>query len=366
MAELSEADVQFVKDLRQAKEEGRISRRDALKVAGALGLGGVVGGAGGASMFGTAAGGASTSDSDGNVGLPGDRVDVYADGVDGISAGLENVQYTGNVLHTITVRKDGSGDATSISGAIDQVPAIGIDNGKTVSVRFDLGAGETYSIDNPQIGLPWCGGIQFKGDGTNPPTLQVGSGSVGLQVVRSNVRFDDVNFSTGGTGQASHYVFAQYGSRVDMNNVQASGDVDKAIEALYASTVLVDGASTISGANTTGSQGANIHSSSHLRLDGQIDNFDVGVHLDRNGTADIIGATVDSCTTGVEAEDGANGKVTNSSAVTNHSTGFVVQADGTIKLDGTADLTGNTSNYSVNDVSKLKDNSGTWQTGAAT
>lgn len=278
----------------------------------------------------------------------------------------DNLGYTGDVLHTITVRSDGSGDATTLAEAVAQVPAIGIDNGKIVSVRFDLEAGYTYNIDNLQIGLPWCGGIQFLGDGTNPPTIAVAGGGLGIQAVNSELRFDDVNFATQGTGQAAKYVYAQFSSRVDLNGVGMSGDVEKAVHALYNSTIEIDGTTTISGANTANSHGVNVHSSSHLRLDGQIDNFDRGIHADRNATGDVVGATIDSCGVGIHVEDGANVKAVGSSAVTNNSTAFEAINDGTIYVGDTPDLTGNTANYSVSDVSKLRDATGTWQTGAAT
>jgi hypothetical protein len=53
-----------------------------LKIAAALGIGSLAGGGAASKLVGSAAAQADTSDSDGNVGLPGDRVDVFADGVD--------------------------------------------------------------------------------------------------------------------------------------------------------------------------------------------------------------------------------------------------------------------------------------------
>lgn len=79
MAELSDADKEFIKELREAKENKSITRREALSVAGGVLGGGALGAAGAVE---TASADASTTDSDGNVGLPDDRVDVFAEGVD--------------------------------------------------------------------------------------------------------------------------------------------------------------------------------------------------------------------------------------------------------------------------------------------
>jgi hypothetical protein len=81
MADLSDEDIQFLKELREKRENNSISRRAALGLVGgtALGAGGVVGSG---EFLGSAKADASTSDSDGNVGAPNNRVDVFADGFD--------------------------------------------------------------------------------------------------------------------------------------------------------------------------------------------------------------------------------------------------------------------------------------------
>jgi hypothetical protein len=63
--------------------EGRFNKRDVLKAGGAAGIL--------ALASGSAAGAASTSDSDGDVGEPGDRVDLFADGVDSNSVSTDEV-----------------------------------------------------------------------------------------------------------------------------------------------------------------------------------------------------------------------------------------------------------------------------------
>jgi len=84
MAELSDKDIEFIKELREKRDENSISRRGALALLGATGVGaGSV--LGGNEIIGSAKADASTSDSDGNVGTQDDRVDVFADGVDTIS-----------------------------------------------------------------------------------------------------------------------------------------------------------------------------------------------------------------------------------------------------------------------------------------
>jgi hypothetical protein len=69
-------------DLDKLAQVTGTSRRDVLKIAAALGIGSIAGGGAASELVGSAAAQADTSDSDGNVGLPGDRVDVFADGVD--------------------------------------------------------------------------------------------------------------------------------------------------------------------------------------------------------------------------------------------------------------------------------------------
>jgi hypothetical protein len=78
MAELTDKDIAFIKKLREARENGVINRRQALGLLAGIGVGGAAGYAG----VGQASADASTSDSDGNVGTPSDRVDVFADGMD--------------------------------------------------------------------------------------------------------------------------------------------------------------------------------------------------------------------------------------------------------------------------------------------
>jgi hypothetical protein len=76
-----------------AKKVGKnmrgVSRREALQAGGALGIGALLGGGGGYAATQRAAADPSTSDSDGNVGLPDDRLDVFAEGIDSNSISTE-------------------------------------------------------------------------------------------------------------------------------------------------------------------------------------------------------------------------------------------------------------------------------------
>jgi len=68
-----------------------IDRRTVLKIGAALGVGSVAGGLSARELVQEARAAADTTDSDGNVGLPGDRVDVFAEGVDANSVSTENL-----------------------------------------------------------------------------------------------------------------------------------------------------------------------------------------------------------------------------------------------------------------------------------
>lgn len=58
------------------------SRREFMKAAGGLGAGALIGGGAANAVTGSAKADPSTSDGDGNIGLPDDRVDVFAEGID--------------------------------------------------------------------------------------------------------------------------------------------------------------------------------------------------------------------------------------------------------------------------------------------
>lgn len=81
LADLSVEEQRALVELAQARVDGRVNRRDVL----AGGAGAALGAAGLAGLVGGAQADASTSDGDGNVGTPSNRVDVFSDGIDTVS-----------------------------------------------------------------------------------------------------------------------------------------------------------------------------------------------------------------------------------------------------------------------------------------
>lgn len=85
---LDDEDVSALKEMAEWWRESNMTRRAALGLA--TGAGAAAAGAGGF-MTGRASADASTSDNDGDVGEPDDRVDVWADGVDANSIGVDEL-----------------------------------------------------------------------------------------------------------------------------------------------------------------------------------------------------------------------------------------------------------------------------------
>lgn len=83
-----------LEELAEAREDNSISRREAVKLGTAVGLGGLLGGGGTAAMIDPASADASASDSDGDVGTSSDRVDVFGDGVDVLSLNTNKASIT--------------------------------------------------------------------------------------------------------------------------------------------------------------------------------------------------------------------------------------------------------------------------------
>jgi hypothetical protein len=124
-ANLTPSEIQTLKDLAQSVDSDTdlnqlsdatgVSRRDILKIGAALGVGTIAGGVSAKELVQEARAAADTSDSDGNVGLPGDRVDLFAEGAD-ISGTA-----TANQVGTSSDRFTGfaeSLDAGKLSGTI--------------------------------------------------------------------------------------------------------------------------------------------------------------------------------------------------------------------------------------------------------
>lgn len=91
----------LAQDLDEAAEQSGVSRRSILQSAAALGVGAVAGGISAKELVNAVEAQADTTDTDGNVGLPSDRVDVFADGVDSTSLSTvdtETKKINGNPL----------------------------------------------------------------------------------------------------------------------------------------------------------------------------------------------------------------------------------------------------------------------------
>lgn len=153
MAELSDADKEFIKELREAKENKSLTRREALSIAGGVLGGGVLGAAG---TVETVSADASTTDTDGNVGLPDDRVDVFAEGVDSVSVGADGVDAgRQNRTHYASAEAEAAGAATdaqiqsviNASSPGDTVVIDGLEDATGVSEPYSVGAAVTIPSD---------------------------------------------------------------------------------------------------------------------------------------------------------------------------------------------------------------------------
>jgi hypothetical protein len=116
----------------QTAEQTGIPRRDILKGAGLLAAGSLAGGISAQQAIERfvqeAEAQASTSDSDGNVGTPSDRVDVFADGVDATSASIEDIE-NGNWYDNPVVDPDTTDWGQALTDAVSSASS-----GETVYV----------------------------------------------------------------------------------------------------------------------------------------------------------------------------------------------------------------------------------------
>lgn len=87
------ATVEAVNEAEDAASMSSLSRRDILALGSVFGLSTVLGWVGGQQSVQKAAADASTSDDEGDVGQPDDRVDVFADGIDGKSASIDTLDF---------------------------------------------------------------------------------------------------------------------------------------------------------------------------------------------------------------------------------------------------------------------------------
>jgi len=82
-------------DVDAIAQETGTSRRQVLQIIAAVGVGSIAGGVSVSQLISEAQAQASTSDSDGNVGTPADRVDLFADGIDANGAEFNSNDITG-------------------------------------------------------------------------------------------------------------------------------------------------------------------------------------------------------------------------------------------------------------------------------
>jgi len=176
--ELSEADVQFIKELRAARDDESLSRRETLKLLGALGVG-VAGGGAAAQSIGIVSADASTSDSDGNVGLPGDRVDVFADGVDATIGDLATVLLQQVEETTVSANTGSSYDVDLTSGTVFDL-TLDADASFTFSGAGDETGTNSFTMVLTQDGTggrtpSWPGAVVW--DSGTAPTISSSAGA---------------------------------------------------------------------------------------------------------------------------------------------------------------------------------------------
>lgn len=103
--ELTDQDIEFIKELRQAREKGIVNRRQALGLLAGVGIGGAAGYAGV-----ERASASNHNDSDGDVGTDSDRVDVWADMIKTDNLDITNIPTDGTqkqVLKAAGANNDG-------------------------------------------------------------------------------------------------------------------------------------------------------------------------------------------------------------------------------------------------------------------
>jgi len=176
-------------DIEQISEQTGLSRRQVLGIGGALLASAGVGGLTADQIVQAVKADASTTDSDGNVGLPGDRVDVYADGIDSTSLSTDD--------QTINTSLSYSGHDI---GAILEATSSGtrVEKGEFASGSTVSGSSNNDFSDNNKASFS----ISFSQQFSSAPTVLVTPGTNAFLIYGSdNVTgsgFDLVvrNFST--------------------------------------------------------------------------------------------------------------------------------------------------------------------------
>jgi len=123
-------------DVDAIAQETGTSRRQVLQIIAAVGVGSIAGGVSVSQLVSEAQAQASTSDSDGNVGTPADRVDVFADGVDASVIDTEVGRITSDSTEVINVP---SGVATLSEAMNNATEFIDAKNNVGVVVNIESG-----------------------------------------------------------------------------------------------------------------------------------------------------------------------------------------------------------------------------------
>lgn len=140
LAKLPRDEQRILAEIAQARSEGRINRRTLLQASGALGVGALVGGGAAYGSIDTAAADASTSDSDGDIGTPSNRIDIFGDGVDSLTIAAREVPVIDITAYGATP-DDGTDDTAAFNSAISEAA-----NHDGAVIRLPNGR---IKVDNP-------------------------------------------------------------------------------------------------------------------------------------------------------------------------------------------------------------------------
>ena len=191
LAELDDDELDALIEIAEARASGAITRRGLLKAAGGIGAAGLVGGA----VSGSAAADASTSDSDGNIGRPSDRIDVFADGVDATSVSTNEAEIKSIPGWAVFATHP---DFATVQDAHDAITtSSGI---ATQSLQVGAGIGEvTETVDISKTGLK----VNF-GGGTYPHIVGSGDHTIDIQAQDTTIEGGWVDQTGTGSWDAVH------------------------------------------------------------------------------------------------------------------------------------------------------------------
>lgn len=199
----------------------------------------------------------------------------------------------------------------TIQEAFLRVPGVAFQNPEpgfeiTASVAINLSAGSTFSISTAHLIAPWVPKVTIRGDSSSPPTISVGDAASGLWVERTALTVFDTIIDAQSTATPNRYLKARRAS-ITLDNVTLndSGTNEEAVHCLRQSYLDIPGNTTISGPGKGSGVGIKTHSSTHLRLDGQVSDYAYPLWLDRGSTGDLIGATLTNNSYVIRAEDGS-------------------------------------------------------------